>query len=219
MTDQIESTQRSRRPTAELSPAIQARGTQTRELLLQAALTCFERHGVSGTNTTMISDMAGLTRGAYRHHFKSREMLIAAAIDYMQQKVMANIEQSIRLLFLAPDTETLFVDIWKTAMSDGFFAGYEMMLLSRHDAPLREEWLYHSRAFKTRREEILREMFDEQTAIEEAYPFLEGIADFYRGVKIMEVVRDEAETLRVINGMSPIFRQHLELLQRKLKAR
>lgn len=206
-----------KRPSAEIAPAKQARGSETREKLLEAAIACFDRHGVAATNTTMISDEAGLTRGAYLHHFKSREMLIAAAIDHMQQALMGSIEDSIRQLFRAPgEDDALFVAIWKSAMSDGFFAGYEMMLNARQNEKLRREWLYHSKAFRKKRQDVLRALFPEEIALGEAYYFVEGLADFYRGLKIMEVVRSEAETRAVIAAMAPVFRARLAALRQKL---
>lgn len=203
------------RPTENIQPAKQPRGEETRRQLLKAALDCFVEHGVSGTNTTMISKRAGLTRGAYLHHFKSRQMLIAAAIDFTQQEAMAAIEASIRQLFLDP-TEGLFVQIWKKALPDTFLAGYEMMMLARFDDSLKSEWQHHSDQFREKRVEILTELFGSVVAKNEALPLLEGIADFYRGIKIMEIVRSDYETLTTIERMAPIFTSHLESMQEKL---
>lgn len=203
------------RPSAKLAPAQQSRAEESRRLLLEAALDCFAEFGVAATNTTMISERAGLSRGAYLHHFKSREMLIAAAIDYTQQKAMEAIESGIRGLFVDPQ-DSVFVDIWKHALPDTFLAGYEMMLLARFNPTLKAEWQYHSDLFRAKRADILTELFGKQVAEADALPLLEGIADFYRGLKIMELVRTEAETLRTIEAMAPLFQAKLKALQSKL---
>lgn len=207
-----------KRRTSQIEPARQSRSDDTRELLLESALSCFAEHGVSATSTTMISDRAGLSRGAYLHHFKSRQTLIAAAIDHSQQKAMPAIEHGIRQLFLNPDQE-LFLQIWAEALPDAFLAGYEMMLLSRNDSSLLSEWLFHSKLFRKKRIEVLTELFGEEVALAEALPVLEGIADFFRGLKIMEIVRTKDESKEVIIGIAPIFEAHLVELQKKLLVR
>ncbi len=197
-------------PSDSLSPPKQDRSAETRERLLRAAIACFAKHGVAATNTTMISDAAGVTRGAYLHHFKSRQMLVASAVGMMVEDAMANIEAGIHGLFAPRRDESVFYTIWKQAYPDTFFAGYEMMLLARHDEELSREWNFQSRRFAIRRKEVLMQIFPPEVAIGEAYPFLEAIADFFRGIKVMEVVRTEAETRAVIDSVTLVFNGKLD---------
>ncbi|WP_394693639.1 TetR family transcriptional regulator [Hyphobacterium sp.] len=197
-------------PTTSIAPAKQDRSVETRERLLRAAIACFSERGVGATNTTMISDAAGVTRGAYLHHFKSREMLVAAAVALMVEDAMANIEAGILGLFAPKRPDGLFYTIWKQAYPDTFFAGYEMMLLARHDDHLSREWNYQSKRFAIRRKEVLMQIFPADIAVGQAYPLLEAIADFFRGVKVMEVVRTEAESRAVIDAVAPLFSAELD---------
>jgi len=204
-------------PSELIEPAIQPRSESTRLKLLEAAIECFTQNGVAYTNTTSIAKKAGVTRGAYLHHFKTRENLIAGAVALMVEKAQAEISTGIRSLFSPERPSDVYARIWKQAYPESFYAGYEMMLLSRHDATLRKEWMIQSSRFAEHRKAVLREIFSPSVVEKEAYPFLEAIADFFRGIKIMEVVRSEKETLEVIKSVTPLFDTRLNQICQKLK--
>jgi TetR/AcrR family acrAB operon transcriptional repressor len=54
---------------------------QTRQLLLDTALTLFAQRGISGTSLKDVASMAGLTHGALYWHFKNRTDLVAALYE------------------------------------------------------------------------------------------------------------------------------------------
>lgn len=203
-------------PSETLEPAIQRRSETTRRKLLEAAIECFTENGVSNTNTTTIAKRAGVTRGAYLHHFKSRETLIAGAVALMVEKAQSEISNGIRGLFSADRPPGIYLQIWKQAYPESFYAGYEMMLNARHNEVLHQEWMIQSKRFAERRIEVLTELFGAEVAEGEAYPLLEAIGDFFRGIKIMEVVRTEEQTLDVIDSVTPLFDQKLDSLCTKL---
>lgn len=200
-----------------LDPAQQQRSEATRIKLLEAAIDCFTQFGVAQTNTTIIAKHAGVTRGAYQHHFRNRETLISGAVALMVEKAQAEISTGIRGLFAKERPKDVYHRIWKQAYPESFYAGYEMMLLSRHNKSLHHEWMVQSKRFAHHRKAVLCELFEKTVAEEEAYPFLEAIGDFFRGIKIMEVVRTEQETLDVITSMVPSFEANLDRICQKLK--
>src|SRR5690606_15673046 len=56
-----------------------------RERLLDAAVECLIECGYSGTSTTLVSERAGVSRGAQLHHFPSRADLLVAAVEHVAQ--------------------------------------------------------------------------------------------------------------------------------------
>ena len=54
--------------------------TQTREKIVECARILFNRHGFSGVTIDMIMKEAGLTRGGFYNHFKSKENLYSEAV-------------------------------------------------------------------------------------------------------------------------------------------
>jgi AcrR family transcriptional regulator len=57
------------------------RSAETRQKLIQAAISTICDLGLSAATTTVIAQRAGLTRGALQYHFKSRFTLLSAVID------------------------------------------------------------------------------------------------------------------------------------------
>ncbi len=54
-----------------------------RARLLEAAVECLIERGFSGTSTTLVSERAGVSRGAQLHHFPSKNDLVLAAVEHL----------------------------------------------------------------------------------------------------------------------------------------
>jgi len=54
-----------------------------RSRLLEATIECLVEHGWSGTSTTLVSQRAGVSRGAQLHHFPTKNDLVLAAVDHL----------------------------------------------------------------------------------------------------------------------------------------
>lgn len=63
-------------PQSERTRAMRAR-------LLEATVECLVEHGFSGTSTTMVSERAGVSRGAQLHHFPSKNDLVVGAVEHI----------------------------------------------------------------------------------------------------------------------------------------
>ena len=62
-----------------------AKKESVRTRLLEAALTSIRRKGYSATTVDELCAIAGVTKGGFFHHFKSKEALGVAAADYWSQ--------------------------------------------------------------------------------------------------------------------------------------
>ncbi len=60
---------------------VQARALETHNHLLQAAATCFGRHGYEQSSVALICQEAGVSKGAFYHHFGSKQDLFIELID------------------------------------------------------------------------------------------------------------------------------------------
>lgn len=54
-----------------------------RQRLLEATVECLVEHGWSGTSTTLVSQRAGVSRGAQLHHFPTKNDLVLAAVAHL----------------------------------------------------------------------------------------------------------------------------------------
>ena len=50
--------------------------------ILRATIDCLVKHGYAGITTTMVADRAAVSRGAFLHHFRTKEELVLAAVEH-----------------------------------------------------------------------------------------------------------------------------------------
>ncbi|MEI9999442.1 MAG: TetR/AcrR family transcriptional regulator [Verrucomicrobiota bacterium] len=62
-----------------------------REKLLEAGLKCFHAQGYNGTSIEDIADAAGVFKGSFYNHFRSKEALVVAVIERYEHAATANI--------------------------------------------------------------------------------------------------------------------------------
>ncbi|MFH8794940.1 TetR/AcrR family transcriptional regulator [Streptomyces sp. NPDC017941] len=78
----------------------QDRSRATRQRLLEAAVACLAERGWAGSTVSVVAERAGVSRGAAQHHFRTREELFTAAVEYVAEERSA----ALRGLFpAAPD--------------------------------------------------------------------------------------------------------------------
>ena len=56
-----------------------------RQRLLDATVECLVERGWSGTSTTLVSQRAGVSRGAQLHHFPTKNDLVLAAVEHLTE--------------------------------------------------------------------------------------------------------------------------------------
>jgi len=121
-----------RRTQAERSAAMRTR-------LLDATVECLVTYGYSGTTTQRVAEIAGVTRGAQVHHFRSKEDLVAAAVEHLaEQRVQAAIRDLGRVAN-TPDAVSMMLDyLWESHQGPIFVATLELWVAARTDRVLAE---------------------------------------------------------------------------------
>src|SRR6185437_15463273 len=61
------------------------RSRAMRARLMDATIDCLVEHGFGGTSTTLISERAGVSRGAQLHHFPTKNDLVVAAVEHLSE--------------------------------------------------------------------------------------------------------------------------------------
>ena len=64
----------------------------TREKILQAAFTVLGREGYENTSIKEIAEEAGVAQGLVHYHFKSKQLLVLAVLNFVCKKMELNIE-------------------------------------------------------------------------------------------------------------------------------
>nr|WP_246156182.1 TetR/AcrR family transcriptional regulator [Sphingorhabdus profundilacus] len=63
-----------------------AEAEKTRKLIVSTARSLFAEHGFAGATTSRIAKTAGLTEGAFFHHFKDKKALFAEVVKILQRE-------------------------------------------------------------------------------------------------------------------------------------
>lgn len=71
----------------------QDRSRATRQRLLETTIRCLAQRGWEVSTVAFIAAEAGISRGAVQHHFRTREALIVAALEYMFEERAALLDR------------------------------------------------------------------------------------------------------------------------------
>lgn len=109
----------------------------TRERLLDATIACLIERGYGHTTTVEVAERAGVSRGAMLHHYPARAELVAAAIEHLATRRIAEFVAAVTRL---PDDAALYdhvVDLlWAQFESSSFDAALELSIAARTDPEL-----------------------------------------------------------------------------------
>ena len=116
------------------------RSAQTRARLLDATIECLVRYGYNGTTTVRVAEIAGVTRGAQVHHFKSRDDLVVAALRHLAAKRAAAVIDKVADLARSGDSLGAVLDLlWEVHEGPLFIATVELWVAGRTDPALGAE--------------------------------------------------------------------------------
>jgi AcrR family transcriptional regulator len=122
--------QRVRRTQAQRTAAMRTR-------LLDATIECLVTYGYAGTTTPRVAQLAGVTRGAQIHHFRSKEDLVVAAIEHLaQQRTQAAIREFGRVEASVDPASAVLDFLWQAHQGPTFTAALELWVAGRTDPVL-----------------------------------------------------------------------------------
>jgi AcrR family transcriptional regulator len=124
---------RARRTQAERSAAMRTR-------LLDATIECLVSYGYAGTTTARVAELAGVTRGAQIHHFRSKEDLVVAAIEHLAQQRAQSAIRELGRVDAQSDPVSMALDfLWESHQGPMFIATLELWVAARTDPVLAQE--------------------------------------------------------------------------------
>ena len=66
-----------------------------KQMIISAAVELFAEKGIEATSVQQITEKCGISKGAFYLHFKSKEQLTVAILDYFMQNALLKIDQSV----------------------------------------------------------------------------------------------------------------------------
>jgi AcrR family transcriptional regulator len=116
-------------------------GERTRAMrlrLMEATVECLVELGWAGTSTTVVSQRAGVSRGAQLHHFPSKQDLVVAAVGHLSERRREDMAKSAADLPEHGRTRAVLDVLAAQFVSPVFFAALELWVAARTDAELRK---------------------------------------------------------------------------------
>ncbi|WP_370509530.1 TetR/AcrR family transcriptional regulator [Mycobacterium sp. SA01] len=108
-----------------------------RSRLLEATVECLVSYGYSGTSTYRIAAIAGVTRGAQVHHFRSKELLVVTAVEHLaEQRIQAVTRRHGRLRDGSDIATSVLELLWDSHQGAMFVATMELWAASWTDDTL-----------------------------------------------------------------------------------
>jgi AcrR family transcriptional regulator len=108
-----------------------------RQRLLEATVQCLVEYGWSGTSTTLVSQRAGVSRGAQLHHFPTKAALVLAAVEHLAILRRDELAEAAAALPTGPGRTRAVLDmLGEHFTSDVFVAALELWVAARSDEQL-----------------------------------------------------------------------------------
>jgi AcrR family transcriptional regulator len=113
------------------------RSRAMRQRLLEATLELLIERGFSGTSTTLVSERAGVSRGAQLHHFPTKNDLVVAAVEHLAELRGGELAESVSRLPQGDGRTRAVVRMLGDHFSSPVFtAALELWVAARTDAAL-----------------------------------------------------------------------------------
>ena len=126
--------------------SVQERSRDTRERILDAAVTALVEDGYAGATTLRIQSLANVSRGRLLHHYPSRDALLVAAVAHLTEGRIAALAIEVEWSDDPRERIDQVVDtMWATFQQPFFWASTELWLAARANPVLREVLLPHER--------------------------------------------------------------------------
>ncbi len=123
-------------PTAARVP----QGERTRAMrarLLEATVELLVERGFGGTSTTLVSERAGVSRGAQLHHFPTKNALVVAAVEHVAAVRQAELEAAAAALPTGPRRTRAVLEVLADHVTSPLFtAALELWVAARTDEAL-----------------------------------------------------------------------------------
>ncbi len=115
------------------------RSEETRDKILTAAIELMNKRGYAGFRVTEVAEIAGLSRGAQLHHFKTKDALISAALTRVFTIASQDVRARVQVINENPGcsitdiVDAIIDDARQFFFSDNFRFALDMSLVGARD--------------------------------------------------------------------------------------
>jgi AcrR family transcriptional regulator len=180
--------------------------------LLEATVELLVERGFSGTSTTLVSERAGVSRGAQLHHFPTKNDLVVAAVEHLTELRGLELEQALgRVPRGRGRTRAVVRVLGDHFSSPVFVAALELWVAARTD----EQLLAAVSPLEQRVGRETHRLTVEALGVDEARPgsreLVQATLDLVRGLGLADTITDDARRrARILDHWADVLDRELE---------
>ncbi len=170
-----------------------------RQRLLEATVDCLVERGWSGTSTTLVSERAGVSRGAQLHHFPTKAALVLAAVEHLSEVRGQELrEAATRLPHGRRRTRAVVEMLAEHFTSPVFDAALELWVAARTDDALREAVVPLEQRVGREAHQIAVEALGADESQPRVRELVQATLDLVRGLGLANTISDDSARRRRI---------------------
>lgn len=179
--------------------------------LLAATVDCLAEHGWAGTSTTLVSQRAGVSRGAQLHHFPTKNDLVVAAVEHLALVRRDELAQAAAALPTgAPRTRAVLEMLGEHFTSDVFVAALELWVAARSAPTLLAALGPFERTTGRETHRLTVTMLDADETQPGARELVQATLDLIRGLGLANTISDDhARRSRILDRWAVVLDDEL----------
>lgn len=182
-----------------------------RERLLEACVEVLVERGFAGTTTTLVSERAGVSRGAQLHHFPSKNDLVIGAVGQVTAVRGEELKRAFASVPAGPGrTREILTVLDDHVTSPLFVAALELWVAARTDPSLNEAVAPLERRIGRDTHRLTAEGLEADESQPGARELVQATLDLLRGLALAQTLTDDRRRrARILDRWAAVLDQSL----------
>ncbi|HYU83560.1 MAG TPA: TetR/AcrR family transcriptional regulator [Kribbellaceae bacterium] len=188
-----------------------------RARLLEATVECLVEHGWSGTSTTLVSQRAGVSRGAQLHHFPSKNDLVLAAVAHLSEVRGQELRVAAETLPSGPSRTRAVLDVLAEHFTSPVFtAALELWVAARVDPALLESVGPLEQRVGRETHKLTVDLLGADESKPGTRELVQATLDLVRGLGLANTISDDRRRRnRILDTWAAVLDDHLDDVHEK----
>jgi AcrR family transcriptional regulator len=188
------------------------RTAATRLRLMEATIDCLVELGWAGTTTTIVSERAGVSRGAQLHHFPTKQDLVVSAVEHLMDRRRSEMQAMLGDLPRQGRVRAALELVSTQFTSPVFFAALELWVAARSDAELLEQVAPLERQVGRETHKHAVEVLGIDEARGNNRQLVQATLDMLRGLGLAASLSDDSRRrARILDAWAAVLERELEM--------
>ena len=182
--------------------------------LLEATVEVLQERGFANTTTTLVSERAGVSRGAQLHHFPTKNELVVAAVAHVMEGRAEDLRAAVAELH-GTSTRKVIRMLGDYFASPGFKAALELWVAARTDRELLAAVAPLERHLGRETHRLTVELLGADESRPGVRELIQATLDLCRGLGLADTLSDDARRrARILDEWAKVLDRELTGLER-----